>query len=96
MNLGGGPDELDEDAAAFGIKTAERRDECAVLAENWDTVQAFVAVQTQWRHGPSGHPTGLDYASVRVAVAAMGIRFKEVFQGLRVMEAEVLGGQDLR
>ncbi len=45
---------------------------------------------------PSGHPTGLDYASVRAAVAAMGIRFKDVFQGLRVMKVKVLGGGGIR
>jgi len=50
-----------------------------VLPENWDTVMAFTAVQTQWRHGPSGHPTGLDYAACRAAVAAMGLVWKKVF-----------------
>ena len=51
---------------------------------------AFTAVQTQWRHDPSGHPTGLDYAACRAAVAAMGLVWKKVFPGLRVMEAETL------
>ncbi len=62
----------------------------AVLAENWDTVRAFCAVQTQWRYGSSGHATGLDYAGVQAAVQALGIRLRAVFDGLRVMEAEVL------
>ena len=65
-----------------------------MLAQNWDTVRVFMAVQTQWRYGPSGHPsghpTGLDYAGVRVAVLGLGLRFKDVFAGLQVMEAEVL------
>ena len=61
-----------------------------MLAQNWDTVRVFMAVQTQWRYGPSGHPTGLDYAGVRVAVMGLGLRFKDVFAGLQVMEAEVL------
>lgn len=61
-----------------------------MLPENWDTVRAFCAVQTQWRHGPSGHPTGLDYAGCRVAVRGMGLRWAGVFEGLRVMEGVVL------
>lgn len=61
-----------------------------MLPENWDVVMAFCAVQTQWRHGPSGHPTGLDYAACRAAVGALGLRWKEVFPGLRTMEAETL------
>lgn len=51
---------------------------------------AFAAVQTQWRHGPSGHPTGLDYAACRAAIAAMGIRWRAVFPGLQIMESEAL------
>ncbi len=87
----GGADEVEQDAAQFGIALPPpaRRD-LPVLPENWDTVMAFTAVQTQWRHDPSGHPTGLDYAACRAAVAAMGLVWKKVFPGLRVMEAETL------
>jgi len=49
-----------------------------------------MSVQTQWRYGPSGHPTGLDYAGCRAAVRALGLRWNKVFEGLQVMEAEVL------
>lgn len=61
-----------------------------MLPENWDTVRAFMVVQTQWRYAPNGHVTGLDYAGVRVACSAMGIRFKAVFEGVQVMEWEAL------
>jgi len=54
-------------------------------------VRAFVAVQTQWRHGPSSHLTGLDYAGCRAAVAALGFNWRDVFEGLRIMESEMLG-----
>jgi len=70
--------------------SAPERRQLAVLPENWDTVQAFMSVQTQWRYGPSGHPTGLDYAGCQAAVRALGLRWRAVFAGLRVMEAEVL------
>ena len=62
-----------------------------LLGENWDTVRVFVAAQTQWRYGPSGRVTGLDYAA---AVAeALGIAFGSVLEGLRTMEAVVLNNQ---
>lgn len=55
---------------------------------------AWVAVQTQWRYaGMTGIPTGLDYAGCRAAVAALGLRWRAVFEGLRLMELEVLGAQ---
>ncbi len=52
-------------------------------------MRAWCAVQTQWRHA-EGYPTGLDYAGARAGVEAMGIEWGEVFEGLRVMEAETL------
>ncbi len=73
-----------------------------VLPENWDTLHAFLAAQTQWRHGPSGRLVGLDYAGVRAAVRGLAadglgaarqggrLRWRRVFNGLRVMEAAVL------
>ena len=61
-----------------------------LVPENRDTVLAFDACQSQWRHGPSGHRTGLDYAGCRAAVAGVGLKWREVFDGLTVMEAEVL------
>ncbi|MCY4027478.1 MAG: DUF1799 domain-containing protein [Acidobacteria bacterium] len=73
-----------------------------VLPENWDTVLAFFAAQTQWRHGPDGRLVGLDYAGVRAAVRGLvadgcgerrqgrRLKWRSVFSGLRVMEAAVL------
>ncbi len=73
-----------------------------VLPENWDTVLAFLAAQTQWRHGPDGRLEGLDYAGVRAAVRGLvadgcgerrrgrRLKWRSVFSGLRVMEAAVL------
>ena len=51
---------------------------------------AFIQVQTQWRYAPSGHPTGLDYNGVAVALRGLGIRLKIVFRGLQIMERAVL------
>ncbi len=51
---------------------------------------AFLHVQTQWRYAPSGQRLGLDYSAVRVALEALGMRMKQVFSGLQVMEFAVL------
>ncbi len=62
----------------------------AVWPENWDAVQAFLAVQTQWATGFSG-PTGLDYSRVRAGWELAGIAVTpELFHQLRIMELTVL------
>jgi len=47
---------------------------------------------TQWRSGTAG-PTGLDYSAMPAVMELTGIKKKrrtEVFDGIRVMEGEVL------
>ena len=91
LSSGGGKDEVEEDARAFGITIDHKSErEFAVLPQNWDIIQAFIVAQTQWRYAGNGQITGLDYQSVKVAVETAGYKFKAVFAGLRVMEAEVL------
>ncbi len=63
-----------------------------VLPENWETVTAFLLVQSQWRTD-NGVMAGLDYMSCKAALKAAGIQFKKVFYGLRTMEFEVLSAQ---
>lgn len=67
-----------------------------VWAENWPTVEAFLAVSSQWRVvaiGGGMAPAmpvyiGLDYAAARVGLDAAGIAVTpELWTGLRVMEA---------
>ena len=53
-------------------------------------MRVFAAAQTQWRYGPTGHLTGLDYAGVRAAARALGVRWPRVFGGVQVMESETL------
>ena len=72
-----------------------------MLPENWDSLRAFLAAQTQWRAGPAGY-VGLDYAAARLAVRAVvadgrgreprgrRLRWRRVFGGLRAIEAVVL------
>lgn len=88
-----GPDELIEDAAAFGINLPDELwspEECVVLRENWDAVRAFLASTGQWRMVPNGHRTGLDYAAAKAAAQGLGIRWRKVFEAVAVMEAEAL------
>lgn len=67
-------------------------EEFQVEPDCWETVQAFLRVQTQWRvGGMGGHPIGLDYAGVEAALRMMRVRDKaELFDGLQVMEAAAL------
>lgn len=97
MYGGGGQDETAAMLAAWGM-TAEQAahfaasaDE-AVWPENWQAVDVFCAVSTQWRHGYAG-PTGLDYAVLPAVLDLAGVVMDEradVFHAIRVMESEAL------
>lgn len=74
--------------------------------QNVAVVEAFLAVCTQWRtetivNFRTGQAsivrTGLDYAGCRAGLAAAGVRVTpELWQGIRVMELEVLTAQAQR
>ena len=67
--------------------------EVDVYPENWQAVQVFVAMLTQWRVGMSG-AVGLDYGVLPVVESRLGVRRKQradVFASLRIMERELLG-----
>ena len=50
-----------------------------------------VTAQTQWRYaGMPGVPTGFDYAGCRAVAAELGLKWRAVFEGLRVLELEWL------
>lgn len=68
-----------------------------MLAENRETLLVFLALQTQWRKeipAMSGQLIwhGLRYAEAEVVIRMMGLvkRQKEIFEGLRTMEAAAL------
>ena len=60
------------------------------MPEARDAVRAFLAAATQWRVGPSGHLAGLDYPGAAIAAAGIGLVWKDVFGGVRLIEGEVL------
>ena len=95
----GGEDELEADAAAFGIRlpdAAKADDSLLVLPDNWPAVTLFCQCRTQWRYGPSGAPTGLDYASCYRVAKALEIDWQEQFAKLTVLEVETIRQVDRR
>lgn len=63
-----------------------------VWPDNVNTVNAFVAMATQWRVGFHG-PYGLDYSALPQVLRLVRIpraEWSEVFDGLRVMEDAAL------
>lgn len=64
----------------------------AVAPANHAAVTLFLACATQWRRaGCTGLPTGLDYAGVRAAAAALRLRWDaDTLRRLSVIEAAAL------
>lgn len=65
---------------------------CDVYPENWQAVQVFIAMSTQWHSGMGGRE-GLRYEVLPVLEDRLGIKKKhraEVFGALQVMEREAL------
>ncbi|MEW8494236.1 MAG: DUF1799 domain-containing protein [Candidatus Thiodiazotropha taylori] len=61
-----------------------------VLEENWDAIQLYMSVKTQWRTGgTTGQPIGLDYVAVDVAMNRLGIK-NDAFCQLQIIEGEIL------
>lgn len=90
------PDELSQDLISFGIDPHDadlddhQQNEFPVFQENWDTLNAFLRFQTQWRVGMNG-VTGLDYAAIQAGLRMSGQRMRpQVFEGLQAMEFAVL------
>jgi hypothetical protein len=81
-----------EQLALFGLSAMDLDEEVEVLRDNWSAFRVMEAMGTQWRTGMGG-ATGLDYAVVSAVMSLVGIpkkTTKQVFQDLRVMEAEAL------
>lgn len=78
----------------MGLTLADVADQCDI--ETWpDTepaIHLFIALQTQWRTGPSG-AIGLDYAVIPVVLRLHSIPralWRDAFDDLRVLEDEML------
>lgn len=81
--------------AAFGLRPEDYPDNGDVECwdENLHAMNALIAMSTQWRIGPSGYPTGLDYAALPAVLRLAGIprcAWPDTFEALRVMESEAM------
>lgn len=68
----------DAETTAFGV-----------WPENWQAVEVFCAMGTQWNKGVNGAGTGLRYEALPVVEQRLGIARAQraaVFQGVRIME----------
>ena len=67
---------------------AQAEEGFAIWPENWPSLCAFLACETQWRIGPAGW-MGLDYPAVDVVLRRL--KFDDaVFADLQDMEREAL------
>ena len=88
-------DEADQAAAAFGLSIDGERPADAIGGDVYlwpeclGSWAVWLALQTQWNLGPSGHRAGLDHAAVLADLRAMGFGPGKR-RSLRRMHAEVL------
>ena len=85
-----------DDAKAFGIeipKSPEVKDEFVVWECNWETINMFLYMQTQWEVSMSGY-VGLKYEVLLMAGGLFDLYNiedrTEVLEGLQIMETTAL------
>lgn len=63
-----------------------------VEPENWDAVQLWQRIQTQWQRGDLNVKSGLRYEGVEFVAGKLGFELDEVlFTQIQLMEKEALG-----
>ncbi|MFS8973857.1 DUF1799 domain-containing protein [Cupriavidus necator] len=78
------------------VRARGTAESCQVHADNWESLQLFLTLQTQWRQvaGMAGCVRiGLDYAAIETPLRLYEIKRKRraaLFNDLRVMEAAAL------
>ena len=86
-----GPSEAE--AAAFGLTLEEASGPAVeIWPDNLSTVNAFIAMNTQWRVGMAG-ATGLDYNVLPTVFRLNRVprgEWQDVFEGIRTMESAAL------
>lgn len=91
---GAAPDSERGSADAFNVTVEgwdhEEDREFCVWEENWPSIQAFLLVRTQWIRD-QGVPTGLNYASVDIALRRHRVEEADrIFGDLTLMETAIL------
>ena len=62
--------------------------------ENWDTVEMFLRLQTQWRIGMGG-PIGLDYSAVEWLLRLYEVKDQRaLLEDLQIMEGAALAAMN--
>jgi hypothetical protein len=86
-------DDTPDDAAVLGVTMPDEpeiADVFEVWEENWEAVEMFLRLQTQWRVGMSG-PVGLDYVAAEWLFRLYAIAEPaSLLEDLQVMEAAAL------
>ncbi|MBX9754533.1 MAG: DUF1799 domain-containing protein [Pseudomonadaceae bacterium] len=79
--------------SAFGFLASDFADDAlGIWPDNWQPLQVFSAMGTQWRSGMNG-PTGLDYGVLREVMAFERVPKadrQDVYDCIRVMETAAL------
>ena len=87
------PETTEAELAVIGLTLDDVAEEdCNVWPENWQSVQVFIAMQTQWRWS-NGHRVGLNYSILPEIWKRTGTRKKErnaIFRDLQMMEYAAL------
>lgn len=85
-----------DDLASFGApkELCEEldpvKDDYFVFEENWETVQCFLRLGTQWNVSQVG-VSGLNYQSIESIFRLMKVeKTEDVFDGIQIMEFEAL------
>ena len=90
-----GEKDLEAAANAFNIVPEEavaQKRNFEVWDENWEAVQMFLRLQTQWRVSING-PVGLDYGAAQWLFRLYAVKVKDqrsLLEDLQVMEATAL------
>jgi len=72
------------------MRKAAKAAEFEVWEENWEIVEMFLRLQTQWRVGMAG-PTGLDYAPLEWLCKLYSVKDPAfLFEGVQLMEVTAL------
>lgn len=87
---GGKDDDYESDLEFWGAPDDYRPNknpDYEIYPENWDAVQLFVRLQTQWKISPMGQRVGLEYTSIRIVARFLGIKpTPELFADIQLME----------
>lgn len=86
--------DLDADFDYWGIPDESRPEKptaYGVLPENWDAVNLFLALQTQWYYKPDGMHSGLNYTSVRIVSNLRGLKLTpDLFADIQLLELTLI------